>query len=388
MTHVTTRWSYSTGERGRNRVRAFTHPSTGCLFLELYEGSKRRRIALGHRDRERAKAKAEEVATALRRHEPPLGATLTLQTLFDNYVREVTPQKGRSSRSHDLRASKLFLQYWGANREVKTLNRRDWDGFFRRRRMGSDGRVGRVRGKPVGDRVITQNLKFLNAVLNWAVVAGDGTGAYLLERNPLKGLPYPKQSTPRRPMLTDEQYRAMLAISRTLSPLFELALVVAHETGHRIGSVRLLRWSDVDIEHGKIRWRAENDKIAFEHETIVTPTVLDALDRARLEQRAIGDAWVFPAPGDATEPCSRHLMRDWWQRAEVLAGVPRVQGLGWHSLRRKFATEMKNTPLKDLCYLGGWKEPQTVLRCYQRPDDVTMREALATRRVLTGSKGV
>ncbi len=191
-----------------------------------------------------------------------------------------------------------------------------------------------------------------------------------------------------RPMLTDEQYRAMLAISRSLSPLFELALVVAHETGHRIGSVRLLRWSDVDIEHGKIRWRAENDKIAFEHETIVTRTVLDALDRARQEQQAIGDAWVFPAPGDATQPCSRHLVRDWWQRAEVLAGVPRVQGLGWHSLRRKFATELKHTPLKDLCYLGGWKEPQTVLRCYQRPDDVTMREALATRRRLTGLSGL
>jgi len=45
-------------------------------------------------------------------------------------------------------------------------------------------------------------------------------------------------------------------------------------------------------------------------------------------------------------------------------------------------TEMKHTPLKDLCYLGGWKDPQTVLRCYQRPDEVTMREALASRRPL------
>ena len=107
---MTTRWSFSTGERGQNRVRVFAHPNTGCLFLELYEGPKRKRIALGHRDREGAKAKAEEVALALRRHEPPLGATLTLQTLFDNYVREVTPQKGASSRNHDLRASKLFLE--------------------------------------------------------------------------------------------------------------------------------------------------------------------------------------------------------------------------------------------------------------------------------------
>lgn len=81
-------------------------------------------------------------------------------------------------------------------------------------------------------------------------------------------------------------------------------------------------------------------------------------------------------------PVSRHLMRDWWQYGEALAKVPHVPGLGWHSLRRKFATELKHVPLKDLCYLGGWKEPQTVLKCYQRPDAATMREALATRKPL------
>jgi hypothetical protein len=28
---------------------------------------------------------------------------------------------------------------------------------------------------------------------------------------------------------------------------------------------------------------------------------------------------------------------------------------------------MKETPLKDLCYMGGWKSPMTVLTCYQQP---------------------
>jgi hypothetical protein len=73
---------------------------------------------------------------------------------------------------------------------------------------------------------------------------------------------------------------------------------------------------------------------------------------------------------------------DWWQWLEALAGVPHQPGLGWHALRRKFATELKHVPLKDLCYLGGWKDPQTVLKCYQRPDETTMREALASRKAL------
>ncbi len=37
-------------------------------------------------------------------------------------------------------------------------------------------------------------------------------------------------------------------------------------------------------------------------------------------------------------------------------------------------------PPVDLCYVGGWKEPQTVLKCYQRPDENTVREALAKRQ--------
>jgi hypothetical protein len=41
-------------------------------------------------------------------------------------------------------------------------------------------------------------------VLNWATMAGDGQGGYLLERNPFKGLPFPKEVSRRRPMLSDE----------------------------------------------------------------------------------------------------------------------------------------------------------------------------------------
>ena len=66
------------------------------------------------------------------------------------------------------------------------------------------------------------------------------------------------------------------------------------------------------------------------------------------------------------------------ERAKLAAG----QRLGWHGLRRKFATELKDTPLKDLCALGGWKDHNTVLKCYQHADEATMREALAKRRAV------
>ena len=46
---------------------------------------------------------------------------------------------------------------------------------------------------------------------------------------------------------------------------------------------------------------------------------------------------------------------------------------------RKFATDLKKTPLVDLCYLGGWKDAQTVLKCYMQPDEAAMRDAITKR---------
>ena len=47
-------------------------------------------------------------------------------------------------------------------------------------------------------------------------------------------------------------------------------------------------------------------------------------------------------------------------------------GRGWHSLRRAFATDLKATPLKDLCQLRGWKSAATLLTYYQQADETTM----------------
>jgi integrase len=114
--------------------------------------------------------------------------------------------------------------------------------------------------------------------------------------------------------------------------------MVVHETEHRIGAVRQLRWADIDFEHQVIRWRPENDKIGYEHETWLTATAIDALHSARRTQLVISE-WVFPSPLDPAKPVSRHLFRDWWERGQVVAKLPAEPGRGWHSLRRQFATE-------------------------------------------------
>lgn len=382
-------WSYLAGEKGRNRVRVYEDGPGGVLLVEFYKGSggrrKRQRVSLGHRDRLRAKRQADEIAAGLGQAVEPQPHDPTLEELFDIYLGEVTPSKGVSKRKHDHRCAEMMLRFLGRRKKARTLDRRDWDAFIRARRTGSLKPEGSRREGGVGDRQVGYDLKFLIAVLNWATDAGPGTGEPFLDRNPLKrkSIKLPEEKSPKRPTLTEERYRRMLAVSHEIDWRFHVALVLAHETGHRSNSVAQLRWDDVDLAAGRIRWRADSDKMGREHVTPILEEALGALGVSRECRPGIGTAWVLPAPKDPDQHVSRHLLRDWWRRAEERAGLEPVEQLGWHSLRRKFANDLKDMPMKDLCALGGWKDERTVLKCYQKADEDRMRRALESRRALS-----
>ena len=375
------RRSYGAGEWGRNRVRVFPDPKTGLFQIEWRENGRRLTRSLKHRDWRRAKRQADEFAAGFaapeangsKEAEPE---PLTLGTLFDIYGEEVTPTKGERTRRRDRVATAMFLRFFGRDRDPATLSQRDWDRFIRARRAG---RVG-LSGEPVGNRTIEWDLTFLMAVLNWASRSRDEGGRLLLDRNPLKGLRKPREKNPTRVVLNEEEYRALVKVSRKVNWRFHVALVLAHETGHRIGAIRKLRWSDIDLESREIRWRAKHEKTGYEHRTPVTAEALAALEEARRMSTETGEAPVLPAGTDPARCMGRGWAYRLWNRAEKLAGLNPKRGRGWHSLRRKFATDLMDQPLKVLCQLGGWKNAHTVLRCYQRADDGQLRKALESRR--------
>jgi len=376
------RRAYSAGEWGRNRVRVFPDPRTGVIQIQWREDGCRLTRSLKHRDWARAKRQADEFAAGFTG--PDIGGDadaepepLTLEMLFDIYGEEVTPTKAEASKKYDRATRAMFLQFFGRNRRPETLSQRDWDRFIRARRAGRAGRSG----KPARDRTIQQDLKLLLAILNWAAKSRDEEGRLLLESNPLRGLRTPVEKNPTRVMLTQGEYEALLKASLTMDWRFRVALVIAHETGHRIGAIRQLRWSDIDIERETIRWRAEHEKTGYEHYTPVTAEALAVLQEARRRNPGIGDTPLLPAPKDPSACVSRFLVRDWWNRAQAGAGLQPKRGRGWHSLRRKFASDLMNQPLKVLCQLGGWKAPQTVLQCYQRADEDRLRKALQDRGI-------
>ncbi|MEO6331764.1 MAG: tyrosine-type recombinase/integrase, partial [Gemmatimonadaceae bacterium] len=109
----------------------------------------------------------------------------------------------------------------------------------------------------------------------------------------------------------------------------------------------------------------------------------ETLERLQKAEGAIGEQWIFPSDTNPSRPVCCHTVNKWWRRAEEKAEIKHVHGMGYHSARRKFASELKSTNLRDLAYLGGWKNPQTVLLVYQQPDLELQRDALASRRKMS-----
>lgn len=144
----------------------------------------------------------------------------------------------------------------------------------------------------------------------------------------MKGLATPTNPSPRRPVLSDEYYHAMLLVAEKIGRGLRCAIVLAFETGHRIGSIRQLKWSDVDLKRVTVIWRAKNDKMGFEHDTALSAEAVTALRAERDASAAVGSAWVFPSPKDSKCPWSRHLSRDYWERAAKTAKGPSDQTIG------------------------------------------------------------
>ena len=212
---TTKRWSYSAGERGSSRVRAY-EDKRGGILVEFYEqdpqrhAKRRIRFSLGHRNRKRARRKVNHIVAAFERGEAVAADDVTLRQLFDIYEGEVTPTKAPDSRRHDRLCIAMFTQCFGASRRVSTLSRREWDLFIRLRRGGQLGPTGR----PVRNRQIEYDLKFLRAVFNWAMAA-QHNGRILLAQNPFHGKAYrlPTEKNPTRRVMTEAQYQSLRRIA-------------------------------------------------------------------------------------------------------------------------------------------------------------------------------
>ncbi len=400
-------WAYTAGEKPHS-VRVYERTPGGPVYARTWDSARGlwRKRSLGHRDRPKAKAFAHELhAKLVQGTEDRRKERTTLGSLLALYLRHRTPVKCETEQREDRRRASLWIRVLGMDREPSDITLREWERFVRDRSSGAiDARGNPVppeKRRAVRARAVERDCTFLSAVCNWGTRWRTDEG-YLLQENPVRGLPVPREKNPRRPVASEDRYERTRAVSDQVmmtvgwngkpevrrSHLTEL-LDLANLTGRRLSSIRLLTYADILPDRGpsgSLRFRADADKMGYDSVVPMTPGVRSVIDRVLRDRLGIGNAPLFPSPKDLGQPVSRYLCDKWLREAERVAGVEKLDGRLWHAYRAKFATEMVDVPDRVLAKLGGWKAVRT-LDLYQQPSDDVMLEALAKRRELREKAG-
>ena len=412
-------WSYTVGQKP-HRVRAYERSGRANVYLRRWDANAGRdggwrKRSLGFPVREwsrdergnlvpgdlldgnvrRAKQQAADLHTKLLEGSHTLrGGDVTVARLFALYERYKTPEKGEQAQATDRRTMEFWTRILGGTKPVKSVTEKDWE---RAKNLRLSGAVD-ARGNPVpegertprGNRVGEQITRWFKSVCRWAV-GRKIDGVTLLYTNPVadpEKFEVPVESNPRRPVATGARYRATLAVADDVHPYLNALLVLANETGRRIGAIRHLRYSDLLLDkgkHGKIRWRSEHDKIKSESDNddvvVISRAAREALDAHLARFPGVGSGWLFPADEGDNEPIGRWYPTQWLQTAESLAELEPLDGKLWHAYRAKFATEMleAGVSVASIKKLGGWKKAETIIDTYGQPSDDHQQRALARR---------
>lgn len=317
---------------------------------------------------------------------------LSLSELWEQYKTEsVAFQDYTMRRRKEFEARvQILYGFFGEDCDVRGLTEQDQVAFVRKRLAGGIVAGQDAAGKDkltrsVRARSAHADLEVLRSMIHWATTFRVRSGVRLLDRNPLAGVRLPARgSNPRRPVATQERFtstRQAIALLRNEAETeanglkwlkLDLALLLAHATGRRLGSIRHLAWPDIDFTANTILWRAESDKKRKEWKVPMPSALREELWSFRVKMGGAFGGLLFPSDTDRGQPIRRDVFAKWLQQAERKAGLPKLDGSLWHAYRRWWATSRKGLPTVDVAAAGGWSDVGTLLRCYQQPDDATM----------------
>lgn len=171
----------------------------------------------------------------------------------------------------------------------------------------------------------------------------------LLPKSPKVPMYNPESDEPR--WLTHKEWDRLKA---ELPTHLRLAAHVAILTGLRMRAMLRLKWSQVDMDAGRLRILRRNQKGKRSHGVPLSPEAIGVFSELR-ELNPDGD-YVFQWQGKPIDDVNGKSFQDALVRAKI-------EGANWHSFRHTFASwaVQSGVTLQQLMELGDWRDIRSVL---------------------------
>lgn len=344
-------WSWSTGERGVNRVRIYERKPGGPLQIEWHpDGGKMRkslRALVGKPvyDKEVAKTFATEMSARLRRKSGPnidplqalgLGTSRTLKEAWDQYIATRKSRWADSYRTDQNRYRAFWFKALGADIRLTDIapaameravneaaEERDWS-----------------------DNTVYHYLNVLKSVLNFA--ARD---LRWMPESALPALDLP-DIDPEGHAYEPRELAALLKETLQLDLRLGVMAHIGCTTLRRLGAIRKLELKNLGAREidgdvvPVIRFPGETDKRGKTSEAVLPPSTAKLVRRLAEKPAVQATGYLFvradlddsDPPEHKRKPLHDRTVNEWWHKAEAAAGVEWVDGRAFHGIKRIGAT--------------------------------------------------
>lgn len=288
-----------------------------------------------------------------------------------------------------------FLGFIGKDTKLKELQRTDCENYYHHRHKGSNGNVKQV--------TVQNEQSTINACTKWLHKNGETH----IDGFDFKKLPRLDKGNEaiRRATLTNEEYTMLIRAMRNYCAktrklddeelrtrkIMQHYVLIAANSGLRVGEQRQLRWSDVKVERhiisgkekvlARINVRAETSKVRSSR-TILCRNGQYFERLRKLTKPEHADELIFSADGESQ--LSKRTLLYHWHKMIGLAQIPdrETRDLVPYSLRHFMITQriMSGLTFRQIADMCGTSVAQIEKTYYHLNDEIRLTNAVADYR--------
>ena len=247
----------------------------------------------------------------------------------------------------------------------------------------------------LSDETIRYSFRVLSSMLQ------DAVQWQVIANNPCQRVKPPTASHTKMPLLNEDQVRAMLAALESEPLKYRTIILLALDSGLRLGELMALKWNDVDMKSGTVQVTKSNQAIhgrgvftkapknqsSFRRLALCRSTLLllrqhqmqQAQEKTLLDDKWKESGWIFTQwNGLAMYPTTPS---QWFRRFLARHGLPHMP---FHGLRHLSATLLiaHGIPLKNVSSRLGHADIRTTANIYSEALQSVDQQAAETMDAL------